>query len=539
MSTTVRYRFSIGLAMTAMLATAVGCPPAADAQTAPTPRQLAQHLLRRFAFSASPAQVDAVVQEGTAAWLQQQMNWAGIPDGGSQLNQPPAAYSGSGNVADSNVFEALMYQHDILTNRQLQAKLELHWLDHFSAAENPNGSDGTNATIYTYDAAIRANALGNFAQLVSAVAATPEMLWWLTNNGNNASAPNVNWARELMQLFTIGEWQLNSDGSQVLDKNGQPIPNYTEFDIKAMAEAMSGFEVSSGGTDSSGTVTPLSNYFTSFYPPNQYPGTLFFLGAMRNFPHNKTAMNYIVNILANHPSAAPFQVKEMLQRFVTETPDPGYIADIVAVWRANAADPNQIAKVVQAIVNHPHFATSYHAMRKQPIEKLIGVMRQLPGKMQNGSNGTIGAESLAGSNGFLSGMGQQIVNPPNVFSFYYPGNLSSLMNSEEFVSETYNYSMLLQNSPLAAPAAGKTGTTADTWIDVPTVLSAALAWNGCASSGATHGTCVATYLLDALVDGGSGGLQSEIAKFLGSNPSANQIVGAIWLILTSPEYAVN
>ena len=233
-------------------------PSPAFAEAAPTPRQLVQHLLRRFAYSASPAQVSQVLAEGTATWLTQQLNWQTIDDSKSMLNQPPHAYANPNNcdfcLPNYYAFEALVYQHNLLTNRQLQAKLELHWLEHFSV----DTSNIDPPSMYNYDQIVRANALGNFAQLVTQVATTPTMLWWLTNNENQAKGPNVNWARELMQLYTIGEWRLNPDGSQVL-KNGEPIPNYGEADIKPMAKAMSGYNsIFLMGGD------PMNNYIVTF-----------------------------------------------------------------------------------------------------------------------------------------------------------------------------------------------------------------------------------------------------------------------------------
>src|SRR6201999_1326620 len=152
-------------------------------------------------------------------------------------------------------FEALVYQHNFLTNRQIQAKMELHWLQHFSI----NTSDHEPPKMYNYDQVVRADALGNFAKLVSEVAVTPAMLQWLNNDGNKANGPNVNWARELMQLYTTGVFQLNQDGSEVL--------NYVGPDIKAMAKAMSGYNVIflEGGD-------PMNNYAVTFDPSLQIGG---------------------------------------------------------------------------------------------------------------------------------------------------------------------------------------------------------------------------------------------------------------------------
>jgi uncharacterized protein (DUF1800 family) len=498
----------------------------AHADPKPT-RQEVQHLLRRFAFSASPAAVNKVISQGIAAWLNQQMNWQAIDDSKSMLDKPPTAYVNPNTcnycLPNYNAFEALVYQHDLLTDRQLQAKLELHWLDHFSV--NMSQIDPPN--MYNYDAAVRENALGNFAKLVTAVALSPAMMSWLTNEGNQANGPNVNFARELMQLYTIGEWKLNQDGSQVLDKHGQPIPNYGEADIKPMAKAMSGYNTVflKGGN-------PMKNYLVTFDGQYQIGGKVSFLGAQHDVPRNSGAIAYIVKILARHPSTAPFQVTELLKRFATETPSPKFISDIVAVWNANVDAPDQIAQVVKAIINHPQFDAAYHAMPKQPIELVLGAMRQLPGKMQaaapkNCSQFQPYQQAGQSLEGIMSGLNQDIFFPPNVFSFYIPGHVETMMTTSAYVGQTAAVTRLLYNSP---PQSATCTTGADTWIDVPALL---------ATIGSTNGQVIANYLLDALVDGGSPKMRSVIVGYLGKHPSNAVVQGAVWLILNSPEYAVN
>src|ERR1700743_2240623 len=184
------------------------------------------------------------------------------------------------------------------------------------------------------------------------------MLQWLNNDGNKANGPNVNWARELMQLYTTGVFQLNPDGSPVLE-NGEQVLNYVGADIKAMAKAMSGYNVIflEGGD-------PMTNYTVTFDPTLQIGGKVAFLGSNHNIPRNKAAISTIVNFLAHQPSTAPFEVTELLQRFVTEKPSKEYVSDIVKVWNANVDAPDQLARVVRAIIAHPEFNTSYQALTK-------------------------------------------------------------------------------------------------------------------------------------------------------------------------------
>ncbi len=523
----LRVRFGGGVAGLILSILIVSPALPARADTAPTQRQLVQHLLRRFAFSASPATVNQVLALGTSAWVDQQLNWTVIDDSKSMLNKPPHTYADPLNCSfclpNYYAFEALVYQHNMFTNRQIQAKMELHWLEHFSI--NTSNLDPPN--MYNYDQAVRANALGNFAQLVSQVAVTPAMLQWLNNDGNLAKGPNVNWARELMQLYTTGVFKLNQDGSQVLS-GGQPVLNYVGADIKAMAKAMSGYKVIFlQGAD------PMNNYLVNFNASLQIGGKVTFLGSEHTVPRDKTAIASIVNFLAHQPSTAPFEVTELLKRFVTETPSKKYVSDIVAVWNANVDAPDQLAKVVRAIILHPEFNAAYHALPKQPLEKVFGALRQLPGKMQASAPTACGQfqqYQQAGQSleGLTSDAGQELFYPPNVFSFFIPGHIETTDTTSAVVGQTDVYSQLLERSPPQSDTC--TGTGADVWIDVPTLL---------ANIGGNDGRKVANYLLDALVDGGSPGLRSTVLSFLGSTPSNETIQAAVWLILNSPEYAVN
>ncbi len=485
-------------------------PPAwADSQ--PTARQLVQHLLRRFSYSDSPETVTSVLNQGADAWLAQQMNWQAIDDSQSELEQLPTTLNSDGGYTDYQVFERYLMQHNILTSRQLQAKLELHWLDHFSVSLNKVGDP---ALMSHYDATVRANALGNFGTLLAAVSIEPAMLYWLDNNYNYGGTPNENFGREIMQLYSTGVVQLNPDGTPVLGSNGLAVPNYTERDVVAIANAMTGFGVYYDYTNPN----PETRFSVQFLPSYHYDGPLKFLGKKRDVPQDATAIAYVANILAHQPSTAPFQVTELLKRFVTEKPSRTFIADIVAVWNANVDSPDQIAQVIAAIVKHKDFAASYHGMPKQPAEMVTGSLRQLPGRMQATADVMPGGSLLYE----LSSLDQELFYPPSVFSFYAPGDLHATVNAATRLNRTGVFANIINGT--------QSNIYTDTWIDIPTLR---------ALIGSTKAAAIADYLLDALVDGGSPELRRIVLGFLGDTPDDAQIQGAMWLLLNTPDYAVN
>jgi uncharacterized protein (DUF1800 family) len=501
--------FRFGLA--AMLLGTLMAGSAAAQTQPPSPRARVQHALRRLAFSAPPDMVSAVMAQGLDSWLAAQENPNALNDTGSQLETLPTSLNAQGGFNDLFIFERAIVQHMVLTPRQLQAKLELHWLDHFAVG---TGKVGDPAVMYHYDQTVRANALGNFTTLLTAVAQEAAMMVWLDNSGNVGPVANENFARESMQLFSEGLYRLNQDGSQAVSKSGQPIANYSEADVQAMAKAMTGYAEVYDMSDNN----PQTRVSVQFFPAYHYTGALRFLGAVRNVPDNAGAIAYVMNIVAHQPSVAPYEARELLQRFVTETPSPGYIKRIAAVWKAEQDAPDQIAQVMTAIVRDPEFMTSYHAMPKQPIEMLFGMMRQMPGAMQLTSSATPGTTLLVDESYLL----QRLLWPETVFSFYRPGQLSALTTTGTVLARTGAFALVTNADPSNAAT--------DTYIDMPTLR---------ARIGNASGAAVMDYLMDALLDGGTQAQRAILLNYLGDAPSDTRITGAIWLLLNTPDYAVN
>lgn len=488
----------------------------------PDTRASAQHLLRRFAFSDSPANVSAVYAMGASAWLAQQLDPASIDDSKlATYMQPMPTLTGDPKVdgsLESNILRRIV-QREVATKRQLLEKMTLHWLEHFAVSEDKVLSPGA---IARYEDILRTDALGNFATLVSDVSKEPAMLRWLDNNFNDGSnpakqLPNENFGRELMQLYTLGENKLNPDGSPVLDSSGVPVPAYGEPDVKAISLALTGMQTFVPSTPAIGA-DPRTFEVVSFNKARHAAGPFFILGQQIIDPGDVTIFDKVVNLLAHDPTTAPFEVKELLQRFVTEDPSPGYVARIAAVWRANVDDPKQIAKVVAAIVADPEFATSRYAQVKEPIEFAADAVRALGGATANPVTSTVTGplETLRNDD---SRMGQAHWYPPTVFSFYRPGQKESLVTNSELLDRWTSAADISNSARVTTPC-----TTCSINLD----LSAFAKMSG-------HDMMQA--LVDALVDGGTPELRSLVENYIANDPK--RVPGAIWIVLTSPEYEVN
>ena len=489
-------------------------------------RASAQHLLRRFAFSGSTADVNAAYASGPIAWLSAQLNPASIDDSAlASTMQAMPTYTGNTAIDNSinTRIEERILERQIGTKRQLLEKVTLHWLEHFAVSQ-----DGVNdiGAMAHYEDTVRADALGNFQTLVSDVAKEPAMLYWLDNNFNNGSnpannPPNENFGRELMQLYTLGPNQLNADGSGVVDANGIPVPNYSEPDVKAIALALTGFQVHTPNPLPTG-VDPRTIDSVTFAKSAHATGPFTIMNTQIIDPGDATIVDAVVKVLAHKPATAPFESLELLQRFVTENPSPGYVSRISAVWAADVDDPNQIGKVLAAIANDPEFPASAHTLIKEPIEYTADAVRALGGAAETPL--TYSATPFGNFVGDDANAGEQIYYPPTVFSFYRPGNKESLLSNSALLSR-WNTAVDISNHSNVQTCAASTSYNCSYYIDVSKLKS-------------LPASQIAGALCDELVDGGTPELRQLVTTYLSTNQSGG-IAGALWIVLTSPEYEVN
>jgi uncharacterized protein (DUF1800 family) len=190
------------------------------------------------------------------------------------------------------------------------------------------------------------NAFGNFRTLLEEVATHPAMGHYLSHFRNeredeaSGRIPDENFAREVMQLFTIGLWELNQDGSRRRDPAGEFIPTYAQDDVSGLARVFTGW--SWGGPDRSvarwhGWVGG-RNWQEQMgnYPDFHSPSEKRFLGVtIPAGTSGEESLRIALDRLFNHPNVGPFIGRQMIQRFVTSNPSPAYIARVAAAFNDN------------------------------------------------------------------------------------------------------------------------------------------------------------------------------------------------------------
>ncbi len=324
------------------------------------PRRIA-HLLRRAGFGATPEETAVYAQLGFDAAVQRLIDYQGVPN--DQVNAQVAAMEGQLDMTRLPSIQAIWMHRILNTARPLEEKMTLFWHNHFATA---NFKVGNPQAMYAQNALFRSNALGNFRDLINSVSRDPAMLRWLDSNSNRKASPNENFARELMELFTMG------------------VGNYTETDVRESARAFTGW----------------------FYDRTQ--GFVFnrnqhdfaqktFLGRTGEWDGDD-----IVNIILEQPVTAEFMVRKAFGFFVYDNPTPATVARLADVFRGSGYSTREL---MRAILTSPEFSSdvAYHAVVKSPVDYLVGTMKNI-------DIGEYSREAV----GQLQRMGMALYNPPDV-----------------------------------------------------------------------------------------------------------------------------
>jgi uncharacterized protein (DUF1800 family) len=268
------------------------------------------------------------------------------------------------------------------------------------------------------------DALGNYRTLLQDVTLSPTMGHYLDmansdeTNAQNGTVPNQNYAREVLQLFSIGLVELNPDGTQQLDANGAPIPTFDGDTIEGFASIFTGWTYPPLSGATSQWTNPINFDGTMVAFPNHHePGTKLLLNGY-TVPAGQTPAQDLANALDdifNHPNVGPFISQQLIQHLVTSNPSPAYVARVAAIFANNGQGVRgDLRAVVRAIL------TDTEARGVAPASNVFGRLRE-PALFITGMLRSLGGQS----DGVLlrnasSAMGQPIFSPDTVFSFFPP-----------------------------------------------------------------------------------------------------------------------
>lgn len=271
---------------------------------------------------------------------------------------------------------------------QLREVMTQFWHDHFSV--NAMKDEYTAAFFASHDALMRSHALGNFRQLLGEVARSPAMLYYLNNADSIASPANENYARELLELHTLGaDNYLNdrySDWQSVPGAADGLAEGYLDLDVYEVARAFTGWSMGDGRWIAEGETTPMTgrfHYVHRWHDPYQKR----ILG--REFLPNRGPMEdgeEVLDILASHPGTARFVCSKIARRLLSDDPPPALVDQMAGTFIAAADAPDQIAQVLRVLVRAPDFAAPQQKLRR-PFEFLAALYRATAAEVTSSENG--------------------------------------------------------------------------------------------------------------------------------------------------------
>ena len=401
----------------------------------------ASRFLLQAQFSASDAEIAAVKAQGYARWIESQVATPSGVLGWDWLNA-----QGYGDVNSTSNFYDNTYPGDYMAWSQLMAspdaprkRMALALSEIFVVSLTGLSFNWRSHAAAHYWDTLNTYAFGNYRTLLGAITLNVAMGYYLNTKGNKkangkGSQPDENYAREVMQLFTIGLVELNPDGTPRLDGNGNKIDTYGASDISNLAQVFTGYDLDmTGNVNTSiaqtggGTRTIPSTDFARLpmvqVGNNHSTLESNFLGI--KVPSNATpadALTLALDRLFNHNNTAPFISKQLIQRLVTSNPSPAYVARVALVFADNGAGVRgSLAHVYAAILLDDEargpvgLSDTQFGKLREPILRLVQWGR------------TFGATSTAGTwkMGDLSNAGTQLgqspLRSPTVFNFFRPG----------------------------------------------------------------------------------------------------------------------
>ncbi|MCA0457281.1 MAG: DUF1800 family protein [Chloroflexi bacterium] len=305
------------------------------------------HLLNRTTYGVRPDELTHARELGAEAYLDEQLNPTSIPDAemDALLKTMPILFMSRQDAHKVNYRqgEALikgMVLRAVHSRRQLFERVVEFWTDHFNVASQDLAAD----LVVMHREAIRKHALGNFREMLFAVAQSPAMLYYLNQAESSKEHPNENYARELLELHTLGV-----DGG------------YTESDVKAAARALTGWTVHDGTE-------------TGFYFNKDMHDT----GKKDILGHHMPAERgiedglHLLTLVANHPSTAQFVCRKLCIRFVSDNPPQPLIDSAAQVW---AETNGEIKPVLKHILMSEEFTASAGQKLRRPLDFFIGALR--------------------------------------------------------------------------------------------------------------------------------------------------------------------
>jgi uncharacterized protein (DUF1800 family) len=552
-------------------------PPPAPVAEKPASRAEAMRFLTQATFGPTEADISRLGDIGYAAWIDEQLALPAVPHRSyfeardAQIKAANSSQSAGTDQVLETFWKQAVSGPDQLRQRWVFALSQIFVISMAddAIANNPRA-------VAAWLDMLGAKGLTNYRELLESVSRHPMMGVYLSHLRNQKAdartgrVPDENYAREVMQLFSIGLVALNEDGSPRSATGGTAPDTYTPADISGMARVFTGWSwacpdwpdnncffsgSNNGNSDPDRSFKPLLGYA-------QYHSTdaKSFLGV--TIPAQTTSdpsasLATALDTLANHGNVGPFIGQQLIQRLVTSNPSRGYVRDVANVWANNGSGVRGDMKaVLRAVLMHPEARVSSDTSGKlrEPVLRLSAYLRAW------GHTSDTGWYRVGNTDNPGTALGQTPMRSPSVFNFYRPGYVApgtgsaarglvapELQIAHETTAAGYvNYMRDNVSSGVGASNTLTVGGASRTRRDLQADHAADLAL-------ADNAAALVDRVLGKLTYGDTAALRTEavnavgritIPALTGSNQAAvdsakrARVNAALLLVLASPEYQV-
>ena len=438
--------------------------------------QVASRFLSQASHGPTVSTLAAVRTQGLASWIEGQFE---MPRGERHVDRIFAQRDALGGwnyvgIVDTfgpenselmmnEAWRAFIVGPDALRQRVVAALLEIFVI---TTRVGIIGIGQNQITAAAYVDMLNDHAFGNFRALLDGIARSSAMGVYLSYrdnlkaeygpDGKETRVPDENFARELMQLFSIGLYKLNADGSLKL-KKGRPQETYTQDDVFNLARVFTGWRVPkpiAGEPDMAEWSKPMVAVAA-----NHSPEEIRFLGkVIAAGTKPEACLKKALDIVFAHENVGPFIGRQLIQRLVTSNPSAGYVSRVSAAFADNGLGVRgDLRAVLRAILLDPEARAAdtgggeladIRGKVREPMLRLVAMARA----MEAGDPGTI-VYPIANLSGASTGVGQAPLKSPSVFNFFRPGYAApqSELGAQGYVAPEFQ----LLNGPVIAASINK------------------------------------------------------------------------------------
>ncbi len=405
----------------------------------PADKAQAARFLTQATFGPTDADVGRVMSIGYAAWIDEQFAKP-VSSHRNAYRALDQAWIGAGmgtTIWQTGTINAF-WKHALSGDDQLRQRVA-YALSQIMVISMQDGTVGDNGeAVSAWLDMLADKGTGRYRDLLEGVATHPLMGAYLSHLKNRKAdprtgrVPDENFAREVLQLFSIGLHELNADGTPKTTNGGAPIETYSDQDIAGLAKVFTGYSWQCADwTDNacffSGKVSgdtsdtkpdwsaPMMSYLQFYSGDNKA-----FLGrtiAAASPGNPRSDLTLALDTLANHPNVGPFIGRQLIQRLVSSNPSPAYVSAVAGVFATTQGD---MKAVVKAILMHPEARAMSDTSGKvrEPVLRLAAFMRAFGYRSQSGYYWVNNTDNPG------TQLGQTPLRSPSVFNFYRPGYAS-------------------------------------------------------------------------------------------------------------------